>query len=88
MARQRCDDVVVVGASMGAIAALAHAAENTTLAGVVTVSSPARWKLHGLPTVGAAVMTKTRLGVALLVVAGLMIFLGNHFTRQVARVRL
>ena len=34
------------------------------------------------------VMTKTRLGVALLVVAGLMIFLGNHFTRQVARVRL
>ena len=34
------------------------------------------------------VMTKTRLGVALLVVAALMIFLGNHFTRQVARVRL
>ena len=66
MARQRCDNVVVVGASMGAIAALAHAAEDTSLAGVVTVSSPARWKLHGLPTVGAAFMTKTRLGRRLL----------------------
>ena len=66
MARRRCDDVVVVGASMGAIAALGHAAEDTALAGVVTVSSPARWRLHGLPTLGAAFMTKTRLGRRLL----------------------
>jgi tight adherence protein B len=34
------------------------------------------------------VMTKTRTGVGLLVVAGVMIFLGNYFTRRIARVRL
>lgn len=34
------------------------------------------------------VMTKTPLGVGLLLVAGVMIALGNYFTRQVARVRL
>jgi tight adherence protein B len=33
------------------------------------------------------VMTKTRAGLALLVVAGVMIFLGNTFTRRIARVR-
>jgi alpha-beta hydrolase superfamily lysophospholipase len=62
VARTRADKVVVVGASMGAIAALGHSVDDTGLAGVVTVSSPARWRIHGLPTVGAAVMTKTRAG--------------------------
>lgn len=33
------------------------------------------------------VMTKTRAGLALLVIAGVMIFLGNTFTRRIARVR-
>ena len=33
------------------------------------------------------VMTRTRTGIGLLFLAGLMIFLGNHFTRRVARVR-
>jgi pimeloyl-ACP methyl ester carboxylesterase len=61
-ARRRHDGVVVVGASMGAIAALGHAAEDDQLAGVVTVSSPARWRLHGLPTLAAALLTKTRAG--------------------------
>ena len=37
--------VVVLGISMGAIAALRHACTDPSLAGVVTVSCPARWRL-------------------------------------------
>lgn len=37
--------VVLVGASMGGIAVLRHAAESNELAGVITVSSPAQWRL-------------------------------------------
>lgn len=66
-ARTRCDTVVVVGASMGAIAALRHAVDDPTLAGVVTVSCPSRWRLprnpHGIL---AAVLTRTPLGRAFL----------------------
>jgi pimeloyl-ACP methyl ester carboxylesterase len=61
--RTIADRVVVVGASMGAIAALRHAAEvadsGEDLAGVVTVSCPARWRLHTMRTVRAAALTQT-----------------------------
>jgi alpha-beta hydrolase superfamily lysophospholipase len=44
-ARTRHPRVVVVGASMGAIAALAYAQTDPALAGVVVVSSPADWRI-------------------------------------------
>ena len=43
LARTRSSDVVLVGASMGAIAALRYAATDPELRGVVAVSCPARW---------------------------------------------
>lgn len=57
--------VVLVGASMGAIAALRYAATAATdrVAGVVTVSSPADWTLPRTPTaILAAGLTRTGLG--------------------------
>lgn len=67
MARERTDDVVVVGASMGAIAALRYAATDPELRGVVSVSCPARWSLPITPTaVAAAAMTRTPIGRAFL----------------------
>src|SRR5207253_2654220 len=55
--------VVVVGASMGGIAVLRHAAEDPDLAGVVTVSTPADWRLHRSPgTLLLTGMIRTRLG--------------------------
>lgn len=53
--------VVLVGTSMGAIGVLRYAAEVTTpVAGVVTVSCPARWRLPRNPRgVLAALMTQT-----------------------------
>jgi pimeloyl-ACP methyl ester carboxylesterase len=66
LAAQRSDRVVLVGASMGAIAALRFAATVPDLAGVVLVSCPAAWRLprnaHG---VMATMLTRTRLGRAL-----------------------
>jgi pimeloyl-ACP methyl ester carboxylesterase len=60
MARHDHDRVVVVGASMGAIAVLGHAAHDTGLAGVVTVSAPSRWVLPLRPqAVLAAILTRT-----------------------------
>jgi alpha-beta hydrolase superfamily lysophospholipase len=60
VARQRCNVVVVVGASMGAIAALHHAASDDSIAGTVLVSCPAAWRLpRNLQGVAAAVMTRT-----------------------------
>jgi alpha-beta hydrolase superfamily lysophospholipase len=59
------DRVVTVGASMGAIAALRQAAGNSAggLAGVVTVSSPARWRLpRNVRTVLGAALTRTAYG--------------------------
>jgi pimeloyl-ACP methyl ester carboxylesterase len=61
-ARELAPRVVVVGASMGAIAALRHAVDDDDLSGVVTVSSPARWRLHTPRTVAAALVTRTRVG--------------------------
>lgn len=46
-AAEDADRVVAVGASMGGIAALGHAADRgSRLSGVVTVSIPAHWRLH------------------------------------------
>lgn len=64
-ARERGLPVVVVGASMGGIAVLRYAADDPTLAGVVTVSSPADWRLHRSPgTILLAGMIRTRVGRA------------------------
>jgi pimeloyl-ACP methyl ester carboxylesterase len=54
--------VVAVGASMGAIAVLRYAVDDPDLAGVVTVSCPARWRLHGPRSVLSALMTRTAVG--------------------------
>ena len=54
--------VVLVGASLGAVAVLRYAVDDDDLAGVVTVSSPARWRLRTPRTVVAAGLTRTRVG--------------------------
>jgi alpha-beta hydrolase superfamily lysophospholipase len=57
--------VIIVGASMGGIAVLRYAADDPTLAGVVTVSSPADWRLPRSPgTLLLTGMIRTRLGRA------------------------
>lgn len=61
-ARALAPRVVLVGASMGAVAALRHATGDADLAGVVTVSAPARWRLHTPRSVVAALVTHTPLG--------------------------
>jgi len=62
-ARQRCGSVVLVGASMGAIAVLRYAVSDPDLAGVVTVSSPAGWRVpRTARTLLAAGLTRTALG--------------------------
>src|SRR5262249_59764997 len=64
-ARDRSDRVVLVGASMGAIAALRYASTAADLAGVVSVSCPARWRLpRNVQGVLAAGLTRTRVGRA------------------------
>jgi uncharacterized protein len=63
LARLRTSRVVLVGASMGAIAALRHAAVDESLAGVVVVSCPARWRLPRNPLgLASAGLTRTPLG--------------------------
>jgi alpha-beta hydrolase superfamily lysophospholipase len=63
VARERCEVVVVVGASMGAIAALRHAADDERIAGTVLVSCPAEWRLpRNIQGVAAAVLTRTSAG--------------------------
>ncbi|MGZ4626309.1 MAG: alpha/beta hydrolase [Kineosporiaceae bacterium] len=66
-ARLLSDDVVVVGASMGAISVLRYAADDPELAGVVAVSGPATWTLPRTP-IGMlnAALTQTRPGRTLL----------------------
>ncbi len=62
-ARERAERVVAVGASMGAIAVLRYAAEDPSLAGVVSVSSPALWRLpRNVRTLLATALTRTGLG--------------------------
>jgi alpha-beta hydrolase superfamily lysophospholipase len=62
-AKARDHPVVVIGASMGGVAVLRHAATDPDLAGVVTVSSPADWRLSASP--GALLLLgviRTRIG--------------------------
>ena len=54
--------VVAVGSSMGAIAVLRYGIRDPDLAGVVSVSAPARWRIHSARSLVAAVMTRTRFG--------------------------
>jgi pimeloyl-ACP methyl ester carboxylesterase len=59
-ARELAPRVVVVGASMGAIAVLRHAAGDQALEGVVSVSSPARWRVpRNGRSILAALLTQT-----------------------------
>ncbi len=63
LARTRTPRVILVGASMGAIATLRYAATDPALAGVVAVSCPARWRLpRNARGVLAALMTRTGIG--------------------------
>jgi len=65
LARLRSDRVLLVGASMGAIAVLRHAADDPHVAGTVIVSCPARWALpRNLRSVLAALLTRTPPGRA------------------------
>jgi pimeloyl-ACP methyl ester carboxylesterase len=59
IAREIAPKVVIVGASMGAIAALRYAADRHEVAGVVTVSCPARWQIRTMRSVLAAALTQT-----------------------------
>lgn len=60
---QRAQPVVVLGASMGAIAALRYLAAEPHAAGGVIVSAPAEWRLpRTARAVLAAGLTQTRLG--------------------------
>jgi alpha-beta hydrolase superfamily lysophospholipase len=63
LARQRSSRVVVVGASMGGIAALRYVVTDPDVAGAVVVSCPAAWRLpRNARGVLGALMTRTRLG--------------------------
>jgi hypothetical protein len=62
-ARERTPEVVLIGASMGAIAALRYAATDATLGGVIALSCPAAWRVPRSARGGlAALMTRTPLG--------------------------
>jgi uncharacterized protein len=62
-ARNRHSRVALVGASMGAMAALAYAASDTDLAGVVVVSSPADWRIpFRIRALILVVLARTKLG--------------------------
>jgi pimeloyl-ACP methyl ester carboxylesterase len=61
-ARDLAPRVVLVGASLGAIAVLRHGVDDPELAGVVTVSSPAQWKVRTPRAAFAAALTRTGAG--------------------------
>jgi alpha-beta hydrolase superfamily lysophospholipase len=62
-ARGRHDRVALVGASMGAVAAMAYAASDPDLAGVVVVSSPADWRIpFRIRALLLVVLARTKLG--------------------------
>lgn len=66
VARERSPHVVVVGASMGAIATLRYATHDPELAGVVTVSAPANWRLpRSIKGLLLALLTRTPPGRSL-----------------------
>ena len=62
-ARLLSDRVVLVGASMGAIAVLRHAADDREISGVVSVSSPVAWRVpRTARSLLAAGVTRTSVG--------------------------
>jgi pimeloyl-ACP methyl ester carboxylesterase len=61
-ARELAPRVVLVGASLGAIAVLRYGVDDPDLAGVVTVSSPAQWKVRSPRVALAAALTRTGAG--------------------------
>ena len=62
-ARTRNSRVVLVGASMGAVAVLSYAASAKDLSGVVTVSSPGEWRLpFRIRSMITASLARTRTG--------------------------
>jgi uncharacterized protein len=62
-ARSRHSRVALVGASMGAVAAMAYAASDPDLAGVVVVSSPADWRIpFRIRAVLLVILARTKLG--------------------------
>ncbi|HEX6417247.1 MAG TPA: alpha/beta fold hydrolase [Acidimicrobiales bacterium] len=61
-ARSLAPRIVLVGASLGAVAVLRHAVDDADLAGVVTVSAPARWRLRTPRAALAALLTRTGAG--------------------------
>jgi pimeloyl-ACP methyl ester carboxylesterase len=61
-ARDLAPRVVLVGASLGAIAVLRHGVDDPDLTGVVTVSSPAQWKVRSPRAALAAALTRTGAG--------------------------
>jgi pimeloyl-ACP methyl ester carboxylesterase len=62
-ARSRHARVALVGASMGAIAAMAYAATDPDLAGVVVVSSPADWRIpFRIRALFLVILARTKLG--------------------------
>jgi alpha-beta hydrolase superfamily lysophospholipase len=62
-ARARTPNVVLVGASMGAIAVLRYAVTDPALSGAIVVSCPAAWRLpRNVRGVFAAAMTRTKVG--------------------------
>jgi pimeloyl-ACP methyl ester carboxylesterase len=65
LARSSHPRVALVGASMGAIAAMAYAATDPDLAGVVVVSSPADWRIpFRVRAILTVMLARTRLGRA------------------------
>lgn len=65
-AREFSDEVVVVGASMGAISVLRYAAEHPDITGVVAVSGPSAWTVPRTPRgLLATTLTQTRVGRAI-----------------------
>lgn len=85
----RAEDVVLVGESMGGIAVLRTAAEtDVPVVGVVTVGSPALWRLQpNLRTLGAALLTRTDLGRRL-AQQHLGVRIGPEWTRPTAPAEL
>ena len=63
LARRRGTPIVLVGASMGGVAVLRHAAARPDVAGLVVVSTPAEWRVPLRPrAVATAGLTLTRAG--------------------------
>ncbi|HWS45254.1 MAG TPA: alpha/beta hydrolase [Acidimicrobiia bacterium] len=63
LARERTPHVILVGASMGAIATLRYAVTDAALCGAVAVSCPAEWRLpRNARGILAAAMTRTPVG--------------------------